>query len=79
MKIKAECNNFEFFVYRNILKAIDFFIACGIDGCIFFVKTVCVVGNFVYSFSIFFGEQRRKIRLSPAKSTEYVNSNWNLV
>jgi hypothetical protein len=33
------------FVYRNILKVIELFVACGIPGCRFLVKTVCVVGN----------------------------------
>lgn len=44
----------------------------------FFVTAVCVIENFVSSFTIFFGEKRRKIRLSPTKSVEFANNNWNL-
>jgi hypothetical protein len=65
-----------YFEYRNILKFVELFVACGIPGCRFFVKTLYVFGNLDCGFSIVFGENEEK---SPSKSVEFVNNNWHLV
>ena len=70
-----------YFVYMNVLKVVDFFFslpAVLTDAC--FLSKLFVRLEILFIASVFSLENNEeKIRLSPTKSIEFVNNNWNLV